>query len=98
MKGSRTSPGASGRGLVIAAGLSGAFLALLLLASPLVAALVVIPASLAVGALRAHAVPRAPAHCLVETTYASGVVVTAPKVTAITAAGRTSAHGTPSAA
>jgi hypothetical protein len=98
MKGSRTSPGASGRGLVVAVGLSGAFLGLVVLTSPLVAALVVIPASLAVGALLAHTVPRAQAHCLVEPTYASAVVVAAPKVSAISNVGHSGTHGAPSAA
>jgi hypothetical protein len=82
----------------VAVGLSGAFLGLVVLTSPLVAALVVIPASLAVGALLAHSVPRAPAHCLVDPTYASAVVVAAPKVSAIATVGRTGTHGAPSAA
>ncbi len=84
MTGQRTSSASVARGATIATVLSAAFLALVVFTSPLVAVLVAVPVSIAVGAARAHAVPRRPAHCLLDPSYAPVAVVAAPRVTAAT--------------
>jgi hypothetical protein len=68
--------GALGNGLVVAAGLSLAFLALLALTSPLVAAAVAVPASVAAGVARARRVPLATPHSLTAPSFGDGAVVT----------------------
>jgi hypothetical protein len=66
-------------GVGVALILSGAFLALVFLVSPLVATLVVLPAALAVSAIRTSRIPRPVAHALVAPAQADSVSVSAPK-------------------
>ncbi len=97
MTGERKSPGAAWSGVAVAVALSGAFIGLLFVVSPLVAALLVVPASIGVGALRARAVPRGAAHCLVEPTFEGRLVIAAPRA-ASAASLPAASTGAPSAA
>jgi hypothetical protein len=98
MTGEREMPGAAWYGVAVAVALSGAFVGLLFLVSPLVAALVVVPASIGVGALRARAVPRGAAHCLVEPSFDGRVVIAAPMAASAATTLPPASTGTPSAA
>jgi hypothetical protein len=72
--------GALGHGLAIAIGLSAAFLVLLAFTSPVAAAAVTVPASLAIGVARARHAPLATPHSLTAPAYDDRAVVTnAPK-------------------
>lgn len=92
----RKAGGALWGGVAIAAGLSGVFVGLTVLTSPLVAALVVVPTAVVVGAVRARHVPRATPHSLVEPTYESRAVIDAPR--ASDATGEASTGSAPGAA
>ncbi len=70
----------------LAIGLSAAFVILAVLLSPLVAAAVVVPASIAVGRWRAHTLPRRRPHSLSVPVYSPTAVVDAPRVSAPSAA------------
>ncbi len=72
----RTFSGALDHGVALALALSGVFLALLLVATPVVATLVAVPASIAVGVVRARRVPLATPHSLTVPTFADRAVVT----------------------
>ena len=78
MNGQTRSAGTLGRGAVIAVGLSIGFLALVVLTSPVLAAVVAVPAALVVSVLRTRAVSRT-AHVLEPTHFESRAVVAAPK-------------------
>lgn len=74
-----------GSGLVevaLAVGLSGVFVVLAVLVTPLVGAVAVVPASIAVGRWRAHAVPTRDPHSLSVPVYSRTAVVNAPRVSA----------------
>ncbi len=76
---------ATGSGYVnvaLAVGLSAAFVILAVVLSPLVAAAVVVPASVAVGRWRAHAVPSRSPHSLSVPVYSPTAVVHAPRAAA----------------
>ena len=80
----RVLTGALGNGLVMALGLSAAFLVLLALTSLLAAAAVTVPASVAVGAARARRVPLATPHSLTAPVFGDHAVVTdAPRAAAV---------------
>lgn len=68
--------GAIGHGLAMAVGLSAVFLVLLALTSPVVAAAVTVPASVAVGVARARHLPLATPHSLIAPAYGDRAVVT----------------------
>ncbi len=72
----RTLSGALDHGVAIAVGLSAVFLGLLVVATPLVATLVAVPASVAVGVARARRVPLGTPHSLTTPTFATRAVVT----------------------
>jgi hypothetical protein len=74
--------GALEHGVAVAVGLSVVFLALLALASPVVATGVVVPAAIAVGAARTRLVPLATPHSLTAPSVGADVVVNAPKAAA----------------
>ncbi len=74
----RTFRGALEHGVAVALGLSGVFLALLLVATPVVATLVAVPASIAVGVARARRVPLATPHSLTTPTFGDRAVMNAP--------------------
>ncbi len=95
MAGKRSSAGSAWRGVPVAAALSGAFLVMLWLTPPLVAAAVTVVAAVIVGVIRTRAVPRAAADCLTEHTFSSTAVILAPKAAASagSTAGSTSAAG-----
>jgi hypothetical protein len=80
MSGQRRSLGSVGGGVPIAIGLSAVFVGLTVATNPLVAALVVVPVSIAVGALLARAVPRATPHSLAHPSFGAAAVVHATKV------------------
>ncbi len=70
--------GALDHGVAIAVGLSAVFLALLVVATPVVAVLVAVPASIAVGVARARQVPQATPHSLTDPTFSARAVTNAP--------------------
>ncbi len=70
--------GALDHGVAIALGLSAVFLALVVATTPLVAASVTVPASIAVGVARARRVPRATPHSLTAPTFSPRAVTDAP--------------------
>ena len=78
----KISSGRSGAVEVAAgAGLSATFLLLAIVVSPLAAAVIVIPLSLAAGLWRAHTEPRRTPHSLSVPVFTSSVVIHAAKVT-----------------
>ncbi len=80
MAGTQTATGSGHVEVALAIGLSSTFVILAVLLSPLVAAAVVVPASLAVGWWRAHTLPRRRPHSLTVPTYAPTAVVHAARV------------------
>jgi hypothetical protein len=90
MTGQRKSEGHVGRGVTIAAGLSGAFLGLTVMTSAVVAALVVVPASIAVGVVLERRVPRATPHSLDHPAFQPVAVVGASRAAAAVSAGTAS--------
>ena len=85
MSGQSGSAGTMRRGAAIAVGLSAGFLGLVVLTSPVVAAVVVVPAALVVSVLRTRAVSR-PAHVLEPAHFERTVVVSAPRASELAAA------------
>ncbi len=83
----RKAGGTLWRGVAIAVGLSGVFLGLAVLTSPVVAGVVVVPAAVVIGAIRARHVPKATPHSLVEPTYESRPVIDAPRASDATGEG-----------
>ncbi len=81
----RSLTGALDHGVAIAVGLSAVFLALLVVATPLVATLVAVPASIAVGVARARQVPLATPHALKTPTFPAQAVTKAPKALSLVA-------------
>jgi len=76
---------ATGSGYVnvaLAVGLSGAFVILAVVLSPLVAAAAVVPAAIAVGRWRAHNVASRSPHSLSVPVYSAAAVVHAPRAAA----------------
>lgn len=90
MAGVRRMPiGALENGLVVALALSVAFLALAVLTSPVLAAAVAVPASLALGVARAHRMTRATPHCLAAPAFGDrAVIVNASRAAAATSTSR----------
>lgn len=72
--------------VALAVGLSAAFGMLAVVLSPLVAAAVVVPASMGVGRWRAHRVPSRSPHSLSVPVYSPIAVVNAPRASASAAA------------
>jgi len=80
-----TKPTATGSGYVevgLALGLTAAFVVLAVVLSPLVAAAVVVPTSVAVGRWRAHNVASRSPHSLSVPVYSAAAVVHAPRAAA----------------
>jgi len=69
-------------GGALAIGLSATFVVLAIVVSPLVSAVVVVPASFAVGGWRAHTIPRPSPHSLSVPVFSRTAVVHAPRVSA----------------
>ena len=67
--------------LILAFGLSAAFVTLAVLVSPVLAAAVVLPASIAAGWWRAHSLPARAPHSLSAPVHSSHAVIRAAKVT-----------------
>jgi hypothetical protein len=83
--------GALGHGMAIAIGLSAVFLVLLALTSPVAAAAVTVPASIAVGVARARHLPLATPHSLTAPAYGDrAVVANAPRAAELIASRRAS--------
>jgi len=79
-------PAASGHvEVAMAIGLSATFVTLAVVVSPLVATVVVLPASIAAGRWRAHTLPKRAPHSLSVPVYAPTAVVDAPRASASTA-------------
>jgi len=74
----------SGAGVALAVGLSATFVVLAVLVTPLVAAAVVVPASIVAGRWRAHSLPTRTPHSLSVPVYRPTAVVNAPRVSAST--------------
>jgi len=70
--------------VALALGLSGGFVVLAVLVTPMVAAAVVIPASIAVGRWRAHRLPTRSPHSLSAPVHSRHAVVNASRVSAAT--------------
>ena len=79
------------RGVGVALVLSAAFVGLVVLVSPLVAALVVVPVALASGAVMGRRRSLATPHCLSPTHFDDDVQVAAPKAADAPGRGTTSA-------
>jgi len=82
MAGTQTtrSTGAGHADVALAVGLSAAFVILAITVTPLVAAAIVVPASVAVGSWRAHTMPRRNPHSLSTPVFSPTAVVRAPRV------------------
>ncbi len=72
----KTVIGALEHGVAVAVGLSVVFIALLALASPVVATAVVVPAAIGIGVARARQLPWATPHSLTAPAYGDRAVVT----------------------
>ena len=79
--------GALGHGSAIAMGLSATFLLLVVVASPLVATVLALPASMGVGLARARLLPLATPHCLTAPTFTAAAVTSAPRATTLVSGG-----------
>ena len=66
-------------GVALSVGMSAVFLLLIAASTPLVAAGVVLPASIALGLVRARLMPHPEPHCAVSPAFVPDVVVSAPK-------------------
>ncbi len=86
MAGMQIRPKGSGHmEVAMAVGLSVTFVVLAVLVTALVAATVVVPASIAVGRWRAHTLPTRSPHSLSVPVYSAKAVVNAPRVSSSTA-------------
>ncbi|MDQ6797079.1 MAG: hypothetical protein M3011_03465 [Actinomycetota bacterium] len=91
MAGTQIRPTGSGHvEVALAVGLSAVFIVLAVLVTPLVATVAVVPASIAVGRWRAHALPTRSPHSLSVPVYSPTAVVNAPRVS--TSTGETSVN------
>ncbi len=74
-------------GVALALGMSAVFLLLIVASTPLVAAGVMLPASIALGQVRARLLPHPEPHCSVHPAFMPVVVVSAPRAATLTHSG-----------
>lgn len=74
-------------GVALAVGMSAVFLLLVVATTPFLAAGVVLPASMALGAVRARLLPHPEPHCAVAPAFTPVVTVSAPKAATLAHSG-----------